>query len=71
MSPNRDEIVEATKLFVEQIRLRPMNVVANLNVLLEEHGIELAFVQCRQCNIPQEASLFDHQGQVEDCFDRR
>lgn len=58
MSPNRDEVVEATKLFVEQIRIRPMQVVANLNCLLEEHGIELCFRQCRT-DTPQAQSVFD------------
>lgn len=60
MSQNRDEVVEATKLFVDQIRIRPMNVIANLNCLLEEHGIELCFRQCRvQTQAAQ--SVFDWQ----------
>lgn len=48
MSGNDERVQEATLLFIEQIRVRPMQVVANLNSLLEEHGIELCFRQCRK-----------------------
>jgi len=60
MSPNCDALVETTKLFVEQIRSRPVQVVANLNCLLEDSGIQLEIVRPKEPQTPAEASLFDH-----------
>ena len=58
MSANDPRIQEASLLFVEQLRLRPYNVIANLNCLLEGTGIELGFAQCPP-QTPQAQSVFD------------
>ena len=62
MSPNADEIVEATLLFVSQVKQRPDTVVANLNCLLDGEGFRLAVIPLvREPTTPAEASLFDFQ----------
>jgi hypothetical protein len=61
MSPNDDRIVEATLLFVSQLKQFPVNVVANCNALLEDSGIRLEIVCEKEHKTPAEASLFDFQ----------
>ncbi len=61
MSPNNDQVVEATKLFIFQLRTRPENVIANCNALLEgsEFRLQLTRTQ-KEPATPAEASLYDH-----------
>jgi hypothetical protein len=59
MSVNDPRVQEAHELFVEQLRLRPYNVILNLNCLLEGTGIELGFVQCPSQDTPHGQSVFD------------
>lgn len=41
MSPNHEDIQKATLLFVGQLKLRPEQVLANINALLEGDGFRL------------------------------
>ena len=62
MSPNCDEIVDATLLFVTQVKQRPDTVIANLNCLLEGEDFRLVVIPfVREPKTPAEASLFDFQ----------
>ena len=61
MSPNDPVVQEASRLFIEQLRNRPEQVIANCNALVEGDGIRLDLVYTRKTyENPAEASIFDH-----------
>ncbi len=62
MGNNDTVLEESTKLFIFQLRLRPENVVANCNALLEGSDFRLELVRKSPlpCQTPAEASLYDH-----------
>lgn len=61
MSENCEKLQEATLLFVNHMRLRPEQLVSNVNALLECEGLHLILVHTRPTyQNPAQASLYDH-----------
>lgn len=61
MSEDHEKSQNVTLLFVTQMRLRPEQVTASVNALLESDGLHLILVHTRATyQNPAQASIFDH-----------
>lgn len=59
MSPNDEVNQTMTRRLVEQLKLRPLNVLLNINALLEGESFRLKLVHLDGHQNPQEASPSD------------